>query len=87
MYYLLLKKNFKQGVNSIYDICSPNFDRKLLQLPSKELYNQTTNETLQADVRGTTAVGPRNLSTDNRTGRISNFSQNNYINKRKQESI
>ena len=73
-------------MNSIYDICSPVFDRKLLQLPSKELHNENTIDSLEID-RNTTATGPRNFSTSNRVSRIANTTQNNFINKRKQDSV
>ena len=80
IYYLLLKKNLKKGINSNYDICSVNFERRFLQLPSKELHNETTIESLE--VRNTTSSGYRNSAFGNR-----NLAQNNYLAKRKQESV
>ncbi len=62
LYYLILKRNLRNGICSKFDICSPNFNPENLQdqaeaLKAKSKSNEDLEE-IELD-RMTTATGPR----------------------------
>ncbi len=44
IYYLLLKRNLRNGIYSKFDICSPSFDPTLFERRSPSLENSTPNK-------------------------------------------